>query len=207
MNLTKHEVESIKNKIKESELKTSGEIVPVLISKSDSYLYTHYLNSLIFTFLGLLLSKYELVSLELNQTVLLFSFSLIGYLLPYFDTYKKMLLTKKEIDEEVTQRTLQAFYNNHLHKTKDGTGVLIFISLLEKRINIIGDYGINAKVDQNYWDSELEILARSIKNNEITNGLKKVIERIGDRLSEHFPIQDDDENELKNDLITDLKIT
>ena len=206
MQLKISEVDSIKNKIKEAELKTSGEIVPVLVSKSDSYLYTHYMNSLIFSFLGLLLSRSSLLNVEVNQIILIFIFALIGFFLPYINDYKKLLLTKKEIEEEVHQRTLQAFFNNHLHKTKDGTGVLIFISLMEKRINIIGDHGINEKVGQSFWDSELDILAKSLKDEKVTDGLLQVIEQIGDKLAEHFPIQHDDENELKNDLITDLKI-
>tara|TARA_B100000925_G_scaffold289512_1_gene272534 strand:+ start:422 stop:1045 length:624 start_codon:yes stop_codon:yes gene_type:complete len=206
MQLKISEVDSIKNKIKEAELKTSGEIVPVLVSKSDSYLYTHYMNSLIFSFLGLLLSRSSLLNIEVNQIILIFIFALIGFFLPYINDYKKLLLTKKEIEEEVHQRTLQAFFNNHLHKTKDGTGVLIFISLMEKRINIIGDHGINEKVGQSFWDSELDILAKSLKDENVTDGLLQVIGQIGDKLAEHFPIQNDDENELKNDLITDLKI-
>ena len=71
------------------------------------------------------------------------------------------------MNEEVNQRTLQAFYENQLHKTKDGTGVMIFISLLEKRVNIIGDWGINSKVGQNFWDSELRYLSKAIKNKNI----------------------------------------
>ena len=47
---------------------------------------------------------------------------------------------------------------------------MIFISLLEKRVNIIGDWGINSKVDQRFWETEIKTLSTAIKNKNINNG-------------------------------------
>lgn len=206
MNFTKSDIESIKKSIEEAEKKTSGEIVPMVLSQSDNYLYTHYLSSLIFTFLGLILLENDLLSLDISSVLIVFMFTFIGYFIPLLNPIKRALLLKKEINEEVEQKALQSFYTNKLHLTRDKTGVLIYISILERKINILGDAGINEKVDQAFWDEEVSILAHAIKSNNITSGLNEVIGRIGEKLSEHFPLREDDTNELKNELITDLKI-
>lgn len=206
MKLKKSDIEVITNSIEEAEKKTSGEIVPVLISKSDSYIYTHYLCSLIFTFIGILITQYKVIEISLSDLLIILILSTLGFFLPFIPSFKRILLNKKEVNEEVNQRTLQAFYENQLHQTKEGTGVMIFISLLEKRVNIIGDWGINSKVDQSFWDNEIRTLSKAIKEKNIAKGLSQVINDIGTRLAENFPIQNDDENELKNELITDLKI-
>lgn len=204
--LEKKDIETIKDAVRKAELKTSGEIVPVLLTKSDQYVYTHYLSALIFTLLSVVTTSYNLMELEINHLFTSCIFSIIGFLLPFWSPYKRLLLTKNETDEEVRQRTLEAFYSNNLHQTKDSTGVLIFISLLERRINIIGDKGINQKVDQDFWDNEVEVLSKSIKSKKVISGLTEVIIDIGDKLEEYFPIKNDDQNELKNELVTDLKI-
>ncbi len=204
--LSKKDTEAIKEAIRNAELKTSGEVVTVLLSKSDQYVYTHYLSALIFTLISVAITNYNLIDLEINHLFISCIFSIIGFLLPLWSPYKRLLLTANETNEEVRQRTLEAFFSNNLHQTKDSTGVLIFISLLERRINIIGDKGINQKVDQNFWDNEVEVLSQSIKSKKIISGLTKVIVDIGDKLEEHFPIKADDQNELKNELVTDLKI-
>lgn len=206
MTLTKADIDSIKKSIEKAEIKTSGEIVPVILSQSDDYLYTHYMCSLIFSFLAIVILEQGIIDTNISSALITFIFAVIGYLLPMHGTIKRIFLLKKEINEEVEQKALQCFYANKLHQTRDKTGVLIYISLLERKINILGDLGINEKVGQAFWDEEVNILSKSIKNNNITEGLNKIINRIGDKLSEHFPIKDDDTNELKNELITDLKV-
>ena len=71
MKLKKSDIEIIKNSIEEAEKKTSGEIVPVVISKSDSYIYTHYLCSLIFTFIGILITKYKIIEINISDLIII----------------------------------------------------------------------------------------------------------------------------------------
>ena len=207
MKITKNDLQQINQVIKKAESKTSGEIVPVILARSDDYLYTHYLSALLTTFIStLLVINGALPKLPLSPTIFITIMALIGYTLPTLPLIKRLLLSKKEIEEEVNQKALQTFFANNLHQTKDATGILIFISILERRVQILGDHGINKKVDQNFWDDEVNKLSQSIKNNQVVDGLCQVISILGEKLSESFPIQTDDTNELKNDLVTDLKI-
>ena len=80
----------------EAEKKTSGEIVPVLISKSDSYIYTHYLCSLIFTFIGLLLTHYSILLIDISQIIIILTFSIIGFCVTFHFAHKKTSSYVKE---------------------------------------------------------------------------------------------------------------
>ena len=194
MKLTKKDVQKIEEAIKTAEATTSGEIVPVILSESDDYIYTHFLSALIFTIAGIYLSEHFNLFVY-NYVITSMIWSVVGFCIPYISGIKKILLTQNEIDEEVNQRALQAFYAQNLHNTKDQTGILIFISLLEKRVIILGDRGINEKVEENFWNEELNHILSSIKNNELPQGLSHVIKDMGEKLSTHFPIQADDQNQ------------
>ncbi|MAW07694.1 MAG: hypothetical protein CME61_05370 [Halobacteriovoraceae bacterium] len=205
MKILNKDVNEIRKAVLQAERHTSGEIVPVILKKSDEYLYAHYLLALIFSIMGLLIVENIDINVIDNVTAVII-LSLIGFFLPYIRSIKKILLTKKEVQEEVNQKALQMFYEQGLQNTKDGTGILIYISILEKKAVILADKGINQKVTPDYWDCEIAKLISFIKSKKMTKGVCEIISDIGGKLSEHFPIESDDKNELKNDLITDLKI-
>lgn len=87
-----------------------------------------------------------------------------------------------------------------MHKTKDRNGVLIYIAFESKKFAIIGDSGINAKVPENFWDQEKELLLSFLHKGEIANGLISIIEIAGDSLKSYFPYQTNDTNEQSNEI-------
>jgi putative membrane protein len=95
----------------------------------------------------------------------------------------------------------KAFFTHGLQNTVDKTGVLIFLSVEERKIEILGDEGINAKIEQSTWDSFVEKLAIKIREGQPAQGICDLIAEIGVILTQYFPIQPDDENELSNDVI------
>ncbi|MCY4524046.1 MAG: TPM domain-containing protein, partial [Halobacteriovoraceae bacterium] len=110
--------------------------------------------------------------------------------------------THKELSQEVHQRAIQAFYNNNLHTTRDRTGILIMVSLLEHRAEILADTGINEKVPPRTWRKILNPMVKKIKKDDLTAGLCEAIQACGKILDEHFPIKPDDKNELSNEVVT-----
>ncbi len=92
------------------------------------------------------------------------------------------------------------FYRLGMDKTRDRTGVLIYILLSERKIQIIADKGINDKVENETWQKIAESIAEYFKKGKYLDGIIKGIEQIGELLSQHFPIKPDDINELPNDI-------
>ena len=199
--ITKEEKEKIKKAVEEVEKSTSGEIVPVILKQSDFYPASHFRSALFFSFIPPLVLYYS--PLDVPDPIYFIWIQipglLIGYCLAFFSRLKRWFSTRSELTEEVHQRALQAFLNNNLHTTRDRTGILIMISLLEHRAEILADSGINDKVPPRTWKKILNPLVKKIKRGNLVDGLCEAVGACGQQLSGHFPIKEDDTNELKND--------
>jgi len=103
--------------------------------------------------------------------------------------------------EAVRERAVRAFFEKGLYKTRDETGILIFISILERKVWILGDKGINAKIAPQFWSSLADELSAGLRQNRACEALCTVIEKCGEILKEHFPKRVDDVNELEDELI------
>jgi putative membrane protein len=110
-------------------------------------------------------------------------------------------ISRTRLTQAVRDRALRAFYEQGLHRTAHATGVLIFISLFERRVWILGDRGINERIAQQEWDAMIEQLVTGIGQQQITAALCAVIGRCGVLLRTHFPPQSADANELSDDVI------
>jgi putative membrane protein len=107
------------------------------------------------------------------------------------------------MDDMVHRRAMQAFLEEEVFLTRDRTGILIYISLHEHRVEILGDSGINAAVDPAEWASISDDLCRAIRAKDVVGGLINTIRRCGELLSaKGLAIKADDTNELGNGLRT-----
>ena len=79
-------------------------------------------------------------------------------------------------------------------------GILILVSLLEHRVQVLADSGINARVKPGTWDEVVEIILAGIRRGDLCQGLCDAIDRCGEILGREFPIQPDDVNELPDRL-------
>ena len=97
---------------------------------------------------------------------------------------------------------MRAFYEKGLYRTINETGVLIFISLLEHKIWILGDRGINEKIRSESWQDLAATLATGIRQGNACESLCEVISSCGNELARHFPQKLGlDVNELADDII------
>ncbi|MEZ4273242.1 MAG: TPM domain-containing protein [Myxococcota bacterium] len=101
------------------------------------------------------------------------------------------------------QRATQAFIENNLQQTRERTGVLIFVSLLERRIEVLADTGIDSQAPENFWDEVVAELGQSIRQGQLAQGLTQAIKRCGDLLETQAPARSDDRNELPDRVIVE----
>ena len=111
---------------------------------------------------------------------------------------KRPVLSKKKSLHDLA---VKEFVSLKMHKTKDKTGILIYMLLEEKKFYILADSGINEKVDQQIWDEVRDRLQDSFKKGAFCDGVINTITKIGDILGKHFPIKPDDTNELPNEVV------
>jgi putative membrane protein len=204
MKITTADKQAIKECIKKAEQTTSGEFVPVILSSSDHYPAAHYRLAIILGGLIPLTYNYFMPADSLVTLWATLSGLLLGYLLAFIPAIKRIFITKAERDEETYQRALQAYYELGVTNTKLRTGVLIFLSLLERKVFILADNGINSVVEKEYWQEQVKILTQSIRQQKFISGVEQVLANISSKLTQHFPIAADDKNELDDKLYTDL---
>ena len=76
--------------------------------------------------------------------------------------------------------------------------MLIFVSVFERRVWILADRGINAKVAQGHWDGPVRAIVEGIRQRRQGEAICQAVAAVGDVLAAHFPIKPDDRDELRN---------
>jgi putative membrane protein len=196
--------------VKEAEKLTSGEIVPMVVSASYRYPMANVIGAVALA-LPISLILTPLVGGRLwvgTQNMWLF----LGFLTLLFVVFheivkrtywlKRWFISQREMDEEVEEAALTGFYKEGLYRTRDETGVLVFISVFEHKVWILADRGINQKVDKDQWADIVKIIVDGIKHKRAAESICEAVAKIGDLLKKHFPIRPDDTDELIN-LIVD----
>lgn len=102
--------------------------------------------------------------------------------------------------DNVLDRAAQVFAELDMHKTEARNGVLIYMAVADHQFAIIGDGGINAQVEEGFWDITKEKMVKQFKNGDLTQGIVEGILCAGERLKAFFPYQKDDQNELSDDI-------
>ena len=101
----------------------------------------------------------------------------------------------------VHQRATQAFISEEVFATRDRTGILIFLSLHERRVLVLGDSGINKKVKPSDWDGIVNMIVSGIREGKTTEGMISAIRECGKLLEQHgVQRRPDDTDELSDDL-------
>ncbi len=100
------------------------------------------------------------------------------------------------------ERVIKIFEEQGMHATELRNGILIYAALDDRKFAIYGDKGINKKVGGGFWEQEKDEMAAYFKRGEIISGITYFIGKIGEKLAEFFPCQDNDANELSDEIST-----
>lgn len=92
----------------------------------------------------------------------------------------------------------EEFFKRNINNTRDKTGILIFIVLKQRKFYILADSGINEKVTHDTWDFIKDEMQDMFARGKFASGIIKAIEEVGRILNTHFPVKEDDTNELSN---------
>ena len=107
---------------------------------------------------------------------------------------------EKKSKGKIFERAVKVFQKIGMHKTAQRNGVLIYLATTDHQFVILGDQGIHEVVPENFWNDIADLMTEKFKKNKFSEGLCEGITLIGEKLKSHFPIQDDDVNELSDDI-------
>jgi putative membrane protein len=204
----------IREAVQRAEERTAGEIVPVVVPRSASYEVVTWRGATIAALLALIaamltLQFYDGWGLAWLYTpwgvvlTALASGTVGAVLATYVPPLQRLLAGGDLLDETVHRRALQSFVEEEVFDTRDRTGILLFVSLREHRIEVLGDTGINEQVEPDDWAEVVARIRRGIRNDNLTEGLVEAIAMCGRLLERRgVGIRPDDENELSNTVRT-----
>jgi putative membrane protein len=203
------DLERIREAVRSAEGKTSGEIVPYLVDRSDDYEESEWrLGSLLgLVVLAGALGIHQFSNLWLPVDVALLVLAtatafLAGMgLARFIPPVKRFFAGRTLIDRRVSARAAEAFLSEEVFRTRERTGILIFVSVLEHKVLVLGDAGINAKVEKADWQDLVDTVTRSIAAGDPTNALLQAIGQAGTLLARSdVRRRKDDRDELPDDL-------
>lgn len=189
--------------VKEAESLTSGEIVPVVVDTSADYSFVaHRLGIaglVLFTAVIWLLPHSQHLFWEFSAVFAAQALGwVLGWSLGQLPPVIRAMAGAGRMSAEVHETALASFLLNNLHHTEGRTGILVFISCLEHRVEIVADEGIHRVAGQDFWAKESAQIAAGIRDGKPGAVMAQTIKEMGAKLAEHFPIQAGDRNELPN---------
>lgn len=203
------DLESIRAAVAVAEGKTSGEIVPYVVNASDGYTSAVWKGTALGALAGPLVA--EAISffgrfwggtMPLWIALPAAAGGAAGFLLTTFVPVVKRWLAGGEVLELRTrQRAQRAFLEEEVFRTRDRTGILLFLSLFERRVVVLGDSGINRQVEQSHWDGIVQGVVAGIRAGRPGEALVLAIRQCGELLERYgVALKPDDMNELGDDL-------
>ncbi len=194
------EQQRIETAVKAAEMTTSGEIVPMVVDASYEYPRAELIAGVSMALACGLLGSWAFggESIWWFLPIFLVSFLVFFFLVRSCPALKRKLIHPDELTAETREKALVAFLEQGLHETRDKTGILILISLFERRVVVLADSGINAKVPEHTWDEVVAMVLAGLKEGNACEALCAAVTRCGELLSENFPRKTDDTDELPN---------
>jgi uncharacterized membrane protein len=101
----------------------------------------------------------------------------------------------------IMEMTQSEFNRLEMHKTREMTGVLIFLSAVQRKFCIYPDAGIRVKVNPPFWRDLSAVMSSRLSKNQPKEGIVYCLREVGKILSKYFPRHEDDVNELSDDVI------
>lgn len=200
--LSEQDKKRLSDAIRLAETKTSGELVTVITRASDEYLYIPLLWA---SLVALLLPGiFILFRIDYGITTI-YEIQVISFLvlvaLFYFSPVKMWLIPKDVKHRRANRLAHTQFYIQNVHNTAHKNGILLFVSVAERHVEIIADKGINDVVDPGAWDRIIREFVKFVKRDQITDGFLYAIEACGNILAKHYPSTKNNIEELPNRLI------
>ena len=99
-------------------------------------------------------------------------------------------------DLAARDRAVELFATLRVWDTAENSGVLIYVQLVERRVEILADRGIAARVPQAEWDAICRAMEQSFRAGHWRDGALQAVTRAGDLLATQFPAGEHNPNEL-----------
>jgi putative membrane protein len=215
------DMDTVRRAVEAAEANTAGEIVTVVTDRSDGYTDVALVWAAAVAFTAIaVLTFFPTFYLDLVDRVLgtwnnawtpreIFGLALfVGivkfagmWLIQLWQPLKFFLIPGPIKSHRSYRRALTIFKVGAQGRTTGKTGILIYLSMRERRAEIVADEAITSKVAPEVWGEAMAAMLAELKRGHVGAGMAAAVKRVGQILAEHLPRQADDVNELPDRLI------
>jgi len=217
LGLAESDFDRIKEAVQKVERNTTGEVALAATGESSDYSFPELLWAVIFGAIAFasLLPAHAPIAAFLDRLTWesrgwhlpafygVVSFAVIGafFLIANLPAIDRLIVPPLVRSKAVYRRALRYFVESGTYATADRTGILIFISWMEREVRIVADSGISAKIAQSEWDAIARTVSDGIKRGAVADALVAAIADCGELLAAHFPAKRENPNELADALV------
>ncbi|HEV2912672.1 MAG TPA: hypothetical protein VGX92_05090 [Pyrinomonadaceae bacterium] len=185
--------------VREIERETDAELVIVVRARSGSYRHADYLAGAIAAYAGLLFQLFAPWTfahywVAIDVALL---FALGFYVSSRSDAVRRLLTTKKERADSVRAGAAAMFYEAGIANTASEMGVLVYLSLLERRLELIADRGVLKAAPPLPWNERLFELHKAGRKPHLPD-LLEALSELGALLKQCLPPTGENPNELSD---------
>jgi putative membrane protein len=209
--LTEQEKSRISEAVRAAEAQTSAEIVPMLVARSGLYRDAQHRAGLalaLVTLTGLLMGDrlwpfwgWQAADAAWLILAVLLAYA-IGSWIGLSPSVIRAVTSSERLRRKVRLRAEAAFAQHRLSRTRQRTGVLLMVSLLERHVYVLPDLGIGPGITPSQWNEVVEAVVTKLSANDIVGAFCAGIERCGVLLSRACPaVPGNNPDELSNRLL------
>jgi putative membrane protein len=197
---------AIEAAVHEAEARSAGEIVPYVVERSDRYHRALWCAATLGALSVSLVAAVVRWAVEVWGPVALWiAFppaigaalgGLAALLIPWL---RRALVPAEVLAARVHERATRAFLEEEVFRTRDRTGILIFLSLFEHRVVILADRGLDGRVTPGQWEEVVLSIASGMRRGQPGPALAEGIRRCAS-LTAQAPPRPDDRDELPGQL-------
>ena len=181
-------LQRISEAVSAAERHTTAELVPVVITRCDSYSEGRYRGAMVGLGAMTLIAPLVPSVTSLAGFVVMQVLGLaLGFWISSYDPIERALIGKKTLNLATRARAERAFLENGLQRTQAATGVLIFVSLFEHSIVVLADTGVTAKIDASAWTKVTAAFTARMRQQQPVEGLCDALSTAGELLAGALP--------------------
>jgi len=192
--------------VQQAERTTRGEIAVLIASASHAYPMAGMLGAAVFSIpLAVVVTRLvgELLwigpsNLWLYLGVWFPLFFICRQAVQVFHFLHRLFINEEEMEAEVQEAAVLNYYRHGLYRTPEEIGVLLYVSVFERRVWVLGGRGINARIPEGFWTGIVQEAVRGVREGRGADAICHAVERIALVLEEHFPARPGDRDELRN---------
>jgi putative membrane protein len=191
----------ISEAVSRAEAGTAGEIYVVVARAADDYWFVPILWAALVALL-VPWPLHMLTNLPAGVILLIQAVTFVSIAVVASHPAIRYRIVPPSIAAEAARKAAQSLFLAHgVHQTEARTGILIYLALADRRVEIVADAGIDGKVAQAVWDDLARKIVAAARANALTDGIVAAVGRAGSLLAEHFPRRPGDRNELPDHVV------